>query len=263
MAAASELTRRLDLAQALATLAPAVGPPGAIKALRDGYGTVDDRAVAAVLQPVALAPWGWRAMRASQACLNEVRGELLGPGASVPTARLERFRWRTVVTAVALTVAGYLLIGQISGADILGTLSRANPAWFAVAVLGSAVTYLAAAENLAAFVPKHLSIIRGFAVQLSTAFVGVAMPPTVGHVAVNARYLHGQDVDDGSIAAAVTLSQVVNIVTTVLLLIIFALLTGSGLSRFKIAPAPTCSSASRSSPPSSSSWCPCRRPAPG
>jgi uncharacterized membrane protein YbhN (UPF0104 family) len=105
-----------------------------------------------------------------------------------------------------------------------------------VAVLGSAVTYLAAPENLAAFVPKHLSIIRGFAVQLSTAFVGVAMPPTVGHVAVNARYLHGQDVDDGSIAAAVTLSQVVNIVTTVLLLIIFALLTGSGLSRFKIAP---------------------------
>ena len=236
VAAASELTRRLDLAQALATLAPAVGPPGAIKALRDGYGTVDDRAVAAVLQPVALAPWGWRAMRASQACLNEVRGELLGPGASVPTARLERFRWRTVVTAVALTTAGYLLIGEISGADIVGTLSRANPGWFAVAVLGSAVTYLAAAENLAAFVPKHLSIIRGFAVQLSTAFVGVAMPPTVGHVAVNARYLHGQDVDDGSIAAAVTLSQVVNIVTTVLLLIIFALLTGSGLSRFKIAP---------------------------
>jgi len=236
VAAASELTRRLDLAQALATLAPAVGAPGAIKALRDGYGPVDDRALAAVLQPVALAPWGWRAMRASQACLNEIRGELLGPGATVPTARLERFRWRTVVSAIALTFAGYLLIGEISGADIVGTLSRANPAWFAVAVLGSAVTYLAAAENLAAFVPKHLPVIRGFAVQLSTAFVGVALPPTVGHVAVNARYLHGQDVDDGSITAAVTLSQVVNIVTTVLLLIIFALLTGSGLSRFKIAP---------------------------
>jgi glycosyltransferase 2 family protein len=236
VAAASELTRRLDLAQALATLAPALGAPGAIKALRDGYGPVDDRAVAAVLQPVALAPWGWRAMRASQACLNEIRGEILGPGATVPTARLERFRWRTVASAIALTFAGYLLIGEVSGADIVGTLSRANPAWFAVAVLGSAVTYLAAAENLAAFVPKHLSIVRGFAVQLSTAFVGVALPPTVGHVAVNARYLHGQHVDDDSIAAAVTLSQVVNIVTTVLLLIIFALLTGSGLSRFKIAP---------------------------
>jgi uncharacterized protein (TIRG00374 family) len=234
--AASELARRLDLAQALATVAQAVGPAGAISALREGYGTVDERALAAVLQPVALTPWGWRAMRANQACLNEIRNELLGPGSAVPTARLERFRWRTVAAAVALTVAAYLLIGQISGADVPGTLSHANPGWFALAVLGSAVTYLAAAENLAAFVPKRLSLARGFAVQLSTAFVGVALPPTVGHVAVNARYLRRQDVDEGSIAAAVTLSQVVNIVTTVLLLIIFALLTGSGLSRFKIAP---------------------------
>jgi uncharacterized membrane protein YbhN (UPF0104 family) len=234
--AASQLARRLDLAQALATLAQAVGPPGAINALREGYGTVDERAVAAVLQPVALAPWGWRAMRANQACLNEVRDELFGPGSALPTVRLERFRWRTVASAVALTVAAYLLIGQISGADILGTLSHANPGWFAVAVLGSALTYLAAAENLAAFVPKRLSLIRGFGVQLSTAFLGVAMPPTVGHVAVNARYLHRQDVDEGSIAAAVTMSQVVNVVTTVLLLIVFGLLTGTGLSRFKIAP---------------------------
>src|SRR6185312_16101345 len=76
----------------------------------------------------------------------------------------------------------------------------------------------------------------GFGVQLSTAFIGMAMPPTVGHVAVNARYLHRQDVDEGTIAAAVTMSQVVNVVTTVLLLIVFGLLTGSGLSRFKIAP---------------------------
>jgi Lysylphosphatidylglycerol synthase TM region len=87
-----------------------------------------------------------------------------------------------------------------------------------------------------AFVPKRLSLIRGFGVQLSTAFIGMAMPPTVGHVAVNARYLHRQDVDEGTIAAAVTMSQVVNVVTTVLLLIVFGLLTGSGLSRFKIAP---------------------------
>jgi glycosyltransferase 2 family protein len=234
--AASELVRRLDLAQALATLARAVGARGAISALRGGYGPVDERALAAVLQPVALAPWGWRAMRASQACLNEVRSELLGPGSAVTSTRLERFRWRTVASAVALTVAAYLLIGQISGADILGTLSHANPGWFALAVLGSAVTYLAAAQNLAAFVPKRLPVFRGFAVQLSSAFIGVAMPPTVGHVAVNARYLHRQDVDESSIAAAVTMSQLVNIVTTVLLLIVFALLTGSGLSRFKIAP---------------------------
>jgi glycosyltransferase 2 family protein len=234
--AAGELARRLDLVQALATLAGPIGPADAVTALRTGYGPFDQAAVAAVLQPLALAPWGWRAMRAAQGSLNEIRHELLGSGGTVPTAQLVRFRWRTVVSAIALTVAAYLVIGQISGVNVLGTLSRANPGWFAIAVLGSAVTYLAAAENLAAFVPKHLSIWRGFCVQLSTAFVGVAMPPTVGHVAVNARYLHREKVDDDTIAAAVTMSQIVNVVTTVLLLIVFGLLTGSGFSRFKIAP---------------------------
>src|ERR1700742_5005598 len=87
-----------------------------------------------------------------------------------------------------------------------------------------------------AFLPKRLSLVRSFGVQLSTAFIGMAMPPTVGHVAVNARDLRRQDVEEGPIAAAVTMSPGVNVVTTVLLLIGFGLLTGSGLSRFKIAP---------------------------
>jgi glycosyltransferase 2 family protein len=234
---ASELARRLDLVQALATLAVSSGPAGAVAALRAGYGPVDQVAVASVVQPVALTPWGWRAARAATGSLNEIRHQLLGDHAAVPaTPQLERFRWRTVATTVALAVAAYLLIGEISGVNVLGTLGEANPGWLAVAVLGSAVTYLGAAIGIAAFVPQHLSIWRGYFVQLATAFVGVAMPATVGHVAVNARYLHREKVDEGTIAAAVTVSQLVNIVTTVLLLIVLGVLTGSGLSKFKIAP---------------------------
>ena len=102
------------------------------------------------------------------------------------------------------------------------------PGWFLVAIVASLVTYLGAALNLAAFVPKRLSLLRGFWVQLSSAFVGVAMPPTVGHVAVNSRYLHRQGIDEGTIAAAVTVSQIVNVATTVPLLLIIGVLTGRG-----------------------------------
>src|SRR6202012_3698748 len=112
----------------------------------------------------------------------------------------------------------------------------ANTVLCPVALAASAITDVAAAENLSAFVPRRLSPIRGFLVQLSSAFVGLALPPTVGHGAVNARYLHKQDVDEGSIAAAVTLSQLVNVVTTVILLVALGLLTGTGLSRFHIVP---------------------------
>ena len=234
---ASELARRIDLVQAMATLAVTCGPADAVTALRTGYGPMDPVAVASVVQPIALASWGWRAARAATGSLNEIRRQLLGDNGTAPAAlRLERFRWRTVASAVALTVAAYLLVGEISGVNVLGTLGQASPGWLAVAVLGSAVTYLGAAIGIAAFIPQRLSIWRGFFVQLATAFVGVAMPPTVGHVAVNARYLRREKVDEGTIAAAVTVSQLVNIVTTVLLLIVLGVLTGSGLSRFKIAP---------------------------
>jgi uncharacterized membrane protein YbhN (UPF0104 family)/tRNA A-37 threonylcarbamoyl transferase component Bud32 len=234
--AAGELARRLDVVQLLATTGRNLGAAEAVSALRDGYGPADEAAIAAVLQPVALTPWGWSAMRKNQACLTDIRHELLGPDTAAPQTRLERFRWRTVLSAIALIAAAYVLVGQFSRVDLLGTLGSANPGWFAVAVLGSAVTYFAAAQNLAAFVPKRLHPLRGSLVQLSTAFVGVAMPPTVGHVAVNARYLHKEGVDEGSISAAVALSQLVNIIATVLLLVVIGLLTGSGLSRFKIAP---------------------------
>lgn len=235
---ASELARRLDLVQLLATLAGQVGAADAVAALRDGYGRVDEIAVAAVLQPIALAPWGWQAMRAAQGSLSDIRRELLADsdGGTGQVPRLERFRWHTVVSTVALTVAVYLLVFEIRGADLIGTLSSANPGWVIVAVVASALTYVAAAANLAAFVPRRLSMWRGFRVQLAARFVGVAMPPTVGHLAVNARYLHQEQLDEESIAASVAMSQIVNVVTTVLLLIVLGVLTGSGFSRFKIAP---------------------------
>jgi len=234
---AGELAKRLDLVQLLTTLAAEVGAADAVAALRDGYGWVDELAVAAVLQPVALMTWGWRTMRAAHGSLTDLRQELLadGDGAGPPAARLERFRWRTVLSTVAATIAVYLLVFELRGADPISTLAGANPGWVIVAVLASAVTYLAAAANLAAFVPKPLSLWRGFRVQLAASFIGVALPPTVGHVAVNARYLHKERVDEADIAASVAMSQIVNVVTTLLLLIVLGVLTGSGFSSFKVA----------------------------
>jgi uncharacterized membrane protein YbhN (UPF0104 family) len=233
---AGALVPRLDVTQLLTTLGRTVGAPAAVEALRTSYVPEDEDAVVAILQPIALAPWGWSAMREARGCVAAVREELVGADTTAPIARLERFRWRTVVSTIALTVVAFLFIGQFSKVNLFGALRRTNLGWFALALLGSAITYFAAALNLAAFVPKRLSLVRGFLVQLATAFIGVAMPPTVGHVAVNARYLTRQHVDQGSIAAAVALSQIINVVTTVPLLIAFGLLTGSGISRFKIVP---------------------------
>jgi uncharacterized membrane protein YbhN (UPF0104 family) len=233
---ASELTRRLDIAQALTTLVSIGGAPAAVEAFRAGYRPEDDPAVAAILQPIALAPWGWAAMRSAKGYLAEARAELAVPDTLGAPMKLERFRWRTVLSAVGLTVAGYVLVGQLSKVNLIGAFAAMIPGWFAVAVAASTLTYFGAALNLAAFVPKRVSLMRGFWVQLATAFVGVAMPPTVGHIAVNSRYLHRQGVDEDAVAAAVGLSQIVNVLATIPLFIVIGILTGSGISKFKIVP---------------------------
>jgi uncharacterized protein (TIRG00374 family) len=233
---ASEISRRLDVAQLATTMAQAADPETAVRALRAGYKDLDETAVASVLQPIALAPWGWSAVRQAKGCLAEVRSKLVGSGDAVPLSHLERFRWRTVVSVAALAIAGYVVVGQISTVNLFGTLSQMSFSWFAVALASSAVTYWAAAVNLAAFVSKPLKLRRGFFVQLSTTFVGVTMPSTLGYVAVNGRYLARQKLDQGSIAAAITLTQVVNAATTVLAVVVLGLLTGSGLSHFKVVP---------------------------
>ena len=133
---ASSLARQLDVAQILTTLAELVGAAEAVRAFRDGYGLEDEPAVAAILQPVALAPWGWSAMRSAKGCLAEVRKELAGPDdTSSSPIRLERFKWRTVLSAIALTVAAFLIVGQLSKVNLLGALKETNPGWFLLAVL--------------------------------------------------------------------------------------------------------------------------------
>jgi uncharacterized membrane protein YbhN (UPF0104 family) len=233
---ASELVRRLDVTQLLTTLARLLGAPAAVWGMREGYRPEDEEAIVAILQPLALAPWGWSAMREAKGSIGELRAELFSSEEGVREERLERFRWRTVLSAVALTLAAYVLVGELATVDLLAALQHMKLGWFFLAVLGSAITYFAAAANLAAFVPARPHLLRGFFVQLASAFVGIAMPPTVGHVAVNARYLHRRKVHEAAIAAAVALSQITNVLTTLLVLLAIGLLTGSGISRLHIVP---------------------------
>lgn len=236
---AGELVRRLDLAQLLTAVAQVVGAPRAVAAMRAGYVPPDEQAVAAILQPVALSSWGWSDMRGARACLTEVRRELIGEStAIIPEARLERFRWRTVAVVIALVVAAFLLVGQLSKVNLGGALQKADWTWFAVALLGSALTYLGSCLNLVAFVPKRVSILKGTLVELSGAFFGLVTPATVGHVAVNGRFLHKQGVDGVTTATAVALSQLVNFIATIALLLVAALLSGTSVGATKIVPGP-------------------------
>jgi uncharacterized membrane protein YbhN (UPF0104 family)/tRNA A-37 threonylcarbamoyl transferase component Bud32 len=241
--ASAEIARRVDVAQLLTAVGTCLGTDIAVEALRKGYQPADERRIAAILQPVALATWGWRRGREARACLGAVRSALLadpqdGAPLEVTGERLERFKWRTVAGVAAMTLAAYLLVGQLSKVNLIGALSHTDLAWVALAVLASAATYVGSSINLVAFVPAKVSVLKGTLAELSGAFIGLVTPPTVGHVAINARYLHKQGVEPAAAAGAVAVSQIVNFVVTTALLLVTALLTGSGVGRLNIVPGP-------------------------
>jgi glycosyltransferase 2 family protein len=237
--AASELQRELDIVALLVTAAAYAGVEAAVAAFRDGYGSGAPAGarLAALAQPLVLPPPLREAVRRTS-IVGDLRTALAGPSGAAPATapRLERMRPRTIVTVLAATVAAYVLASQLSDVSLASTLSAARWQWLAVAVLGSAVTYVGAALVFQAFVPVDLPLARTTLVQVATAFVTLVTPPTVGHVGLGMRYLHRAGVPLATAGASVAVSQVVTVVVTVALLLVCSWVSGVSASRPTLLP---------------------------
>ncbi|MGY1753508.1 lysylphosphatidylglycerol synthase transmembrane domain-containing protein [Blastococcus sp. SYSU D01042] len=235
--AAGELQRELDVVALLAGGATVVGADAAVAALRA------DRApepipprVPALLQPVALPASVRRRVRGTDV-LAELRRGLAGPDGTVAAApRLERFSLRAILTVGASTVAALLLASQLSQVSVVDELRRADPWWLLVALGGSALTYLGAALALIPFVPVALSLVRTTLVQVSTAWLTLVTPPTVGHVGLNIRYLQRAGMTVAAAAASVAVSQVATVAATVVLLLVVGWASGVSTARLSLVP---------------------------
>lgn len=234
--AAGELQRDLDTVALLVGGATVVGSDAAVAALRAGGADPVPARVPALLQPVALPAAVRRAVRGTE-LLADLRRALAGPDGTVAAApRLERFSPRVILTVGASTVAAFLLASQLSQVSILDELRRADPLWLLVALGGSALTYVGAALALIPFVPIALPLVRTTLVQLSTAWLTLVTPPTVGHVGLNIRYLQRAGLTVGAAAASVAVSQVATVAATVLLLLVVGWASGVSTARLSLVP---------------------------
>jgi uncharacterized membrane protein YbhN (UPF0104 family) len=237
--AAGELQRDLDLVALLVVVAGQVGAAGAVAAMRSGYAVApaEQSRVAALLQPLAL-PRPVRHAVHGTAVLDDLRSALTGPDhrAGVAAPRLERVRPRTVVAVAGATVGAHVLITQLSDVSIGSAIARAHPPWLAVALLGSAVTYVGAALVLIAFTPIRLPLGRTALVQLASSFVTLVTPPTVGHIGLNIRYLQRAGLPTATAAATVGVSQAGTVVVTVAVLLGCGWLSGVSPSRPSLLP---------------------------
>ncbi|WP_443051967.1 flippase-like domain-containing protein [Streptomyces sp. NBC_00250] len=179
--------------------------------------------------------------RALDTALDEAREEdllaqirqqvlLIRPQAPVEPVRLERIKPRTLISLIAGAVAAYFLLSQIAKTP-LSTVSQADWRWVAVAVLFSAVSYLAAAMSLLGFVPERVGFWRTVVAQVAGSFVKIVAPAAVGGVALNTRFLQRSGVRPGLAVASVGASQLFGLGAHILLLLSFGYLTGTERSQ--------------------------------
>jgi glycosyltransferase 2 family protein len=227
--AASDLQVRLDVAQLLAELSLYVGPERAADLALEKAGADELVAVVPLLQRVALARSTRAALRRRRDVLPALRQRLLAavPGAEVTPVRLERIRFRSLVTLVATVAAAYLLAGELARASLGHALRIADVRWGLVALALSAVTYAAATLELSGFVPERLPFTRTLLAQLAGSFVTLVTPAAVGGVTLNIRYLQRRKIPAPVAAASVGVSQVVAFVLHILLLVVSIAVAGA------------------------------------
>jgi uncharacterized membrane protein YbhN (UPF0104 family)/tRNA A-37 threonylcarbamoyl transferase component Bud32 len=237
--AAGELQRDLDVVALLVAVAARVGAEGSVEALHAGYAgtSVDQARLVPLVQPLGLTRAARRAVRGTTV-LDDLRVALSGKDSPAPVAapRLQRIRARTVLAVAGATVGAHVLFTQLSDVSIGSAVRQAQPAWLAIALLGSAVTYLGAALVLSAFSPTRLPLGRTALVQLASSFVTLVTPPTVGHIGLNIRYLQRAGVPTATAAATVGVSQAVTVVVTVGMLLACGWLSGVSPSRPSLLP---------------------------
>lgn len=240
--ASTDLQQELDVVALLVAAGQQVGADDVVTALRADYGSTPARQakLAALLQPVAL-PWSVRRAVRGTVVLDEVRTALIGSGVGtvVTAVRLERLRPRTVITIAGATLAAHILATQLSSVGIGTALAHALPGWLAVALLGSAVTYLGAALALQAFVTTKLPLARTTLVQLASSFLALVTPPAVGHVGLNIRYLQRAGVPTATATGTVAVKETATVIVTVPVLLVCGWLSGVSASRLALLPSGT------------------------
>lgn len=226
--ASSELARRMDVATLLTVLALKVGPEravaSAVRTIPDDLATIGP-----LLQPIAFPRATREEARENRHIMDELREALLArlPRAVVEPERLVRFGARSVLMILLGIAAAVAVITSLNLEKVLDAVGRASPIWALVAFLLGLVTFLGSALAMVAFAPVKLSIWRTTLVQAAAAYLSLAAPAAVGPAALNMRMLSRRGVSNALSVASVGLVQLAQFVTTIVLLIVLSVASGT------------------------------------
>lgn len=227
--ASSLNSRRMDLAQTLALLAVVMGAEKAVESTHRVLQPAQLTALTPLLQGVILPSRTRNSVKSKKSLLGALREKIISriPTADVPPAQIRRFSPRTVITVTVAMVALYVLLTSMNWAETGHALRQASLMWVAIGFAVSLIGYVGNAICLMAYSPERLSLWQSTLVQVAASVITLVAPAGIGPAALNLRFLNRKKVPTALAAATVTLVQISQLVTTVILLLILGLATGS------------------------------------
>ncbi len=226
---ASSLRMRLDRAEMLLSTACVAELDDVVDAAEAEFGAQDVARLPAFMQTVALNPHLRSHIKAHPQLIENTQAKIEArSGADVPSdTRFERVRVRNVVGAIAATIAVYVLAGQLGSVNFKELFSKVNWAWAAVALGGSTLSYFGAALTIRPFSPVKIPFKNWIAAQLAASFVVLVAPAAVGSAGMNTRLIQKGGANPALAVAAVGISTVVSVLTSVTLLIVLGFVSQS------------------------------------
>ena len=227
--AASDVAMRLDLAELLCSLAMLTSVNRSVASARRVLGSEAIARALPALQPVALSARTRKELRKNKGMIIALRDAIveLRPDADTEQIQLQRITPRTLILIVAGTIAGYVLLAQLTSVDLATLFSTANWSWVLAAFGFSLITYAGATWSLTGFVPEKLSFGKTLLAQIAGDFATLVSPPTLGAIAINVRFLQKSGLHPALSAASVGVSQVAAFITYICLLFAFGIAAGT------------------------------------
>ena len=227
--ASREVARRIDMAQALGALVAHLGVERALASAQRCL-PVDQLITMAPIMQKAILPQETLGVLSDRKQLQAVRDGLVAmvpEVGDVEPMQLRRFSPKTVITVSIGLIAVYLLLGSVNFEQLKETISQAVPGWMIFAFVSGLLTYVGAAITLKAYTAEKISLKDTTLVQVAASVVTLVAPAGIGPAALNLRFLQKHKVSTPVAIATVSLVQVAQFVTTILLLVILGLVTGN------------------------------------
>jgi glycosyltransferase 2 family protein len=217
-----------DRVQLLVSTAIAAGPERAVDAAVASLGTERVAALLPYLQSAALRTPLRKGVKAAGIDMDGLRAAVAtATGAEVPDlVKLRRVTWWTAiqVTLLVLAVAAVLTgASNVDWSDLRTDLADASWSWIALGFVVAQLPRLTQAMSTLGSVAARLRFGPVYMKELTTSYLNLAMPSSLGRMTVSIRFFQCQGLPG---AAAVTAGAIDSLAGTVVQVVLLLLLVG-------------------------------------